>query len=70
MTTASSAPPLTITVFDGSSSTLPLTMEPLRGAFSGTVTDQPTGAGLGSVQVYAIGGPGLVGAATTAFDGT
>ncbi|HMQ26612.1 MAG TPA: hypothetical protein PKA98_11545, partial [Acidimicrobiales bacterium] len=57
--------PLTITVSDGSNSTLPLTMEPLRGAFSGTVTDQATGAGLGSVQVYAIGGPGLVASATT-----
>ncbi|MCB1017913.1 MAG: carboxypeptidase regulatory-like domain-containing protein, partial [Acidimicrobiales bacterium] len=62
--------PLTITVFDGSNSTLPLTMEPLRGAFSGTVTDQATGAGIGSVQVYAIGTTGLVRAATTAFDGT
>ncbi|MCB1014116.1 MAG: carboxypeptidase regulatory-like domain-containing protein [Acidimicrobiales bacterium] len=63
-------PPLTITVLNGSSSNVPLTMEPLRGSFSGTVVDQGTGEGIGSVQVYAIGGPGLVASATTAANGT
>ena len=61
--------PQNISVVDGGNLDLPLTMEPIRGAFSGTVTDQGTGQPIGSVQVYAIGG-GLVASATTAGDGT
>ncbi|MCB9373108.1 MAG: carboxypeptidase regulatory-like domain-containing protein [Microthrixaceae bacterium] len=62
--------PLQVNVTNGSVATLPLTMPPQTGSFSGTVTDDATGIPLPSVQVYAIGATGLIGAATTTASGT
>jgi hypothetical protein len=62
--------PTTVTVTDGATNDVDPTMVPLRGSFSGTVTDQATGAALAGVAVYAIGPNGLVGGTSTSGGGT
>ncbi|MBL8775209.1 MAG: carboxypeptidase regulatory-like domain-containing protein [Acidimicrobiales bacterium] len=64
--------PQQVTVTDGAAIDTDGTMagSAARGAFSGTVTDQATGAAVPGAIVYAIGASGIAGGTVTASNGT
>ena len=62
--------PATVTVSDAATTDTDGTMVSLRGSFSGTLTDQATGAPVTTATVLALGPSGIAASTTTAANGT